>query len=153
MQQGESIAGVQKRFTHIVNHLIRLGKQFDKEELNIKILKCLDKSWQPKVTAISENKDLTILTTTTLLESWENMNWKWWGWKRWNLLRRKLEASHSNQRLLKLKPMRTAQKKIVILRTSVCWQRNSRNSSSWRAGQSISNLKGILENLIQVQIS
>ena len=69
MQQGESIAGVQKRFTHIVNHLIRLGKQFDKEELNIKILKCLDKSWQPKVTAISENKDLTILTTTTLLES------------------------------------------------------------------------------------
>jgi len=29
MQQGESIADVQKRFTHIVNHLIGLGKQFD----------------------------------------------------------------------------------------------------------------------------
>jgi len=53
MQRGESIADVQKRFTHIVNHLIGLGKQFDKEELNIKILKCLDRSWQPKVTAIS----------------------------------------------------------------------------------------------------
>jgi len=44
MQQGETIADVQKRFPHIVNHLIGLGKQFDKEELNIKILKCLDKS-------------------------------------------------------------------------------------------------------------
>ena len=44
MQQGESIAEVQKRFTHIVNHLIGLGKEFDKEELNIKVLKCLDRS-------------------------------------------------------------------------------------------------------------
>jgi len=44
MQQGESITEVQKRFTHIVNHLIGLGKQFDKEEQNIKGLKCLDRS-------------------------------------------------------------------------------------------------------------
>jgi len=44
MQQGETIADVLKRFTHIVNHLIGQGKQFDKEELNIKILKCLDRS-------------------------------------------------------------------------------------------------------------
>jgi len=66
MQQGESIADVQKRFTHIMNHLIRLGKQFDKEELNIKILKCLDKSWQPKVTAISQSRDLTTLTIVAL---------------------------------------------------------------------------------------
>ena len=51
-----------------MNHLIGLGKQFDKEELNIKILKCLDKSWQPKVTAISESRDLTTLTTATLFE-------------------------------------------------------------------------------------
>ena len=43
-----------------------LGKVFDKEELNIKILKCLDRSWQPKVMAISESKDLTSLTTTSL---------------------------------------------------------------------------------------
>jgi len=55
-----------KRFTRIVNHLIGLGEQFDKEELNIKILKCLDRSWQPKVTAISETRDLTTLTTATL---------------------------------------------------------------------------------------
>jgi len=39
MQQGETIVYVQKRCTHIVNHLIGLGKVFDKEELNIKTLK------------------------------------------------------------------------------------------------------------------
>ena len=44
MQAGDSIEEVQKKFTHIVNHLIRLGKTFDKEELNIKALKCLDRS-------------------------------------------------------------------------------------------------------------
>nr|XP_007132559.1 hypothetical protein PHAVU_011G104900g [Phaseolus vulgaris]ESW04553.1 hypothetical protein PHAVU_011G104900g [Phaseolus vulgaris] len=42
--KGETILDVQKRFTHIVNHLISLGKIFEREELNIKILKCLDKS-------------------------------------------------------------------------------------------------------------
>jgi len=66
MQKGESIAEVQKRFTHIVNHLMGLGKKFDKEELNIKVLKCLDRNWQPKVTAIFESKDLSIITTTAL---------------------------------------------------------------------------------------
>ena len=44
MKQWESIADVLKRFTHIVNHLIGLGKEFDKEKLNIKVLKCLDRS-------------------------------------------------------------------------------------------------------------
>ncbi|XP_068483372.1 uncharacterized protein [Phaseolus vulgaris] len=41
MKKGETIADVQKRFTHIVNHLIIL----EREELNIKILECLDRSW------------------------------------------------------------------------------------------------------------
>ena len=66
MQKGESIAEVQKRFTHIVNHLMGLGKEFDKEELNIKVLKFLDRNWQPKVTAISKSMDLSIITTTAL---------------------------------------------------------------------------------------
>ena len=39
-----------------------LSKNFIDEELNIKILKCLDRTWQPKVTAISESKDLTSMT-------------------------------------------------------------------------------------------
>jgi len=66
MQPGETIADVQKWLTHIINHVIGLRKQFDKEELNIKILKYLDKRWQPKVTAISETRDLITLTTATL---------------------------------------------------------------------------------------
>ncbi|XP_068474794.1 uncharacterized protein [Phaseolus vulgaris] len=66
MLKGESFAEVQRRFTHIINHLMSLGKTFDKEELNIKILKCIDRSWQPKDMTISESKNLTSLTTTSL---------------------------------------------------------------------------------------
>jgi len=62
----EAISDVQKRKTHIVNHLISIGKIFEREEQNIKILKCLDRSWQPKVIAIFESKDLITLTTTSL---------------------------------------------------------------------------------------
>jgi len=43
-----------------------LRKNFDKEELNIKILKCLDRTWKPKVRAISNSNDLTSMTTTSL---------------------------------------------------------------------------------------
>ena len=66
MQPEETIADVQKRFTHIVNHLTELRKVFDKEELNIKILKCLERTWQPKVTSIFESRDLSKLSTATL---------------------------------------------------------------------------------------
>jgi len=66
MQKGETICDEQKRLFHIVNHLMSFGKNFDKEELNIKILKCLDRTWQPKVTSISESKDLTSMATTSL---------------------------------------------------------------------------------------
>ena len=63
MLKRETMSDVQKRYTHIVNHLSGLGKIFEREELNIKIFKCLDRSWQPKFTAISESKDLTTLMT------------------------------------------------------------------------------------------
>jgi len=66
MQSEESIADVHKRFTHIANHLTGLGKVFDKEELNIKVLKCLDRSWQPKVTTIFESRDLSKMSTAAL---------------------------------------------------------------------------------------
>ena len=66
MLKGETIAEVHKRFTHIINHLMSLDKTFEKEELNIKILKCLDRAWQPKVTAISESNDLTSLSMASL---------------------------------------------------------------------------------------
>ena len=67
MQKGESIAEVQNRFTHIVNHLMGLGKEFDKGELNIKVIVCIYRNWQPKVTDISESKDLSIITTIVVL--------------------------------------------------------------------------------------
>ncbi|XP_068474942.1 uncharacterized protein [Phaseolus vulgaris] len=66
MQKGESICDVRKRFSHIVNHLMRLGKKFDEEELNIKVLNCLDRTCQPKVTGISKSKDLTSMTVASL---------------------------------------------------------------------------------------
>ena len=66
MLKGETIAEVQKRFTHIINHLMSLDKTFEKEELNIKIIKCLDRAWQPNVTAIYESKDLTSLSMASL---------------------------------------------------------------------------------------
>jgi len=62
----KTIVDVHKTFTHIVNHLIGLRKVFDEEDLNIKILKCLDRSWQPKMTTISESRDLSKLSTTAL---------------------------------------------------------------------------------------
>ncbi|XP_068504123.1 uncharacterized protein [Phaseolus vulgaris] len=66
MEKGETICDEQKRFSHIVNHSMRLGKTFDKEHLNIKILECLDRTWQPKVTTISKSKDLTSMTIASL---------------------------------------------------------------------------------------
>jgi len=60
------VADLHKRFTHIVNHLTRLGKVFEKEDLNINLLKCLDRSWQPKVIAISETRDLSKLSIIAL---------------------------------------------------------------------------------------
>lgn len=61
-----STLSLQKRFTHIVNHLLALRKNADKEEINIKILKCLNRSWQPKVTANLESRDLTSMNMATL---------------------------------------------------------------------------------------
>jgi len=66
MKQEETTTDVQRRFKHIVNHLTGLSKVFDKEELHIKVLKGLDRSWQPKVTTISESKDLLRLSTAAL---------------------------------------------------------------------------------------
>uniref|UniRef100_A0A151UH72 Retrovirus-related Pol polyprotein from transposon TNT 1-94 n=1 Tax=Cajanus cajan TaxID=3821 RepID=A0A151UH72_CAJCA len=57
LQNGESISDFQKRFTHLINHLVDLG---------IKVLQCLDRSWQAKVTTIEDSKDLTSLTLATL---------------------------------------------------------------------------------------
>ncbi|KAL2337025.1 hypothetical protein Fmac_011471 [Flemingia macrophylla] len=43
MNQNESIQDMQKRFTHIVNHLASLGKVFQNEDLVNKVLRCLSR--------------------------------------------------------------------------------------------------------------
>ena len=66
MNANESIQNMQKRFTHIVNHLASLGKNFQKEDLINKVLRCLSREWQPKVTAITESRDLSNMSLATL---------------------------------------------------------------------------------------
>ena len=66
MKQRETIEDVQKRFTHIVNHLKGLGNIFEEEEINVKELKSVNKTWQPKVIAISISKDLATMTHAKL---------------------------------------------------------------------------------------
>ena len=61
MLKGETITEVQKRFTHIIDHLMSLEKTFEKEELNIKILKCLDRSCQP-ISDESDEENLSLLS-------------------------------------------------------------------------------------------
>jgi len=46
MKNGETILELQMRFTYIVNHLLGLGKTFEDDELNIKILICLTRTWE-----------------------------------------------------------------------------------------------------------
>jgi len=43
MNQNETIQDMQKRFTHIVNHLASLGKIFPNKDLINKVLKCLSR--------------------------------------------------------------------------------------------------------------
>ncbi|GAV91095.1 zf-CCHC domain-containing protein/UBN2 domain-containing protein [Cephalotus follicularis] len=57
------------RFTTIINSLKNLGKSYSNQELVRKILRCLPKSWTPKVTAIEEAKDLSTLPLEQLLGS------------------------------------------------------------------------------------
>jgi len=66
MKQGENIVDAQKRSTHILNYLKGLGKIFEEEELNVKVLKSLNKIWQPTITTILESKDLTSITHAKL---------------------------------------------------------------------------------------
>jgi len=50
------------RFTHITNELNSLGKTFTTEELARKILRFLPRTWEAKVTAIQEAKDLKAIS-------------------------------------------------------------------------------------------
>lgn len=66
VQIRESIIDFQKIFSHLTNHLMTLDKFFPNDELNSKVLRYLTKTWQPKVTTISEKKSLSKMSSTTL---------------------------------------------------------------------------------------
>jgi len=68
MKNRETISELQSRFTHIVNHLLGLGKMFEDDELNIKILNCLTRTWEPKITVIRESKDLVSMSMEALFK-------------------------------------------------------------------------------------
>ncbi|GAV74100.1 UBN2 domain-containing protein [Cephalotus follicularis] len=69
MHDNESISDMFTRFTTIINSFKNLGKSYPNQELLRKILKCLPKSWTPKVTAIEKAKDLSTLPLEQLLGS------------------------------------------------------------------------------------
>ena len=41
---------------------------FEDEELNIKILNCLTRTWEPKITTIKESKNLATMTMEALFD-------------------------------------------------------------------------------------
>ncbi|KAF1893088.1 hypothetical protein Lal_00011161 [Lupinus albus] len=66
MRPGEKILDLQKRFTHLTNHLVALGKVLLNSDLNLKVLRSLPRTWQPKVTSISEKKSLSKMSLAAL---------------------------------------------------------------------------------------
>ncbi|GAV79243.1 UBN2 domain-containing protein, partial [Cephalotus follicularis] len=57
------------RFTNIINALQSLDKTYSNSEMVRKILRCLPRSWMPKVAVIKEAKNLNILPLEDLLRS------------------------------------------------------------------------------------
>jgi len=67
MGDRETVMDVYTRFTHITNELKSFGKSFTTEELVRKILRFLPRSWEAKVTAIQEAKDMKTITLDELV--------------------------------------------------------------------------------------
>ncbi|XP_069145656.1 uncharacterized protein [Solanum lycopersicum] len=67
MKSGESLQDMITRFTTVVNKLISLGKVYTTEEQVDKVLRILPRSWEIKVTAIREAKDLTTMSLDELV--------------------------------------------------------------------------------------
>jgi len=66
MNDGETMSSMQMRFTHIVNKLQNLGKTISNQDSTNKILRCMTREWQPKVTAIKKSQNLNALSMVTL---------------------------------------------------------------------------------------
>jgi hypothetical protein len=66
MNDDKTIFDMQKRFAYLVNRLRALGKLVSNEVSTNKVLRCLSRNWQPKVTTIKEANDLTTPNLSTL---------------------------------------------------------------------------------------
>ncbi|GAV73050.1 zf-CCHC domain-containing protein/UBN2 domain-containing protein [Cephalotus follicularis] len=69
VNENEDIQSIFSRFTNIINALQALDKTYSNSKMVRKILRCLPKSWMPKVTAIEEAKNINILPLEDLLGS------------------------------------------------------------------------------------
>ncbi|GAV69122.1 UBN2 domain-containing protein, partial [Cephalotus follicularis] len=69
MNEDEDIKSMFTRFTNIINALQSLDKTYSNSELVRKVLRCLPRSWMPKLTAIEEAKNLNLLPLEDLLRS------------------------------------------------------------------------------------
>ena len=69
MKPSETIRDMYTRFTDVVNGLKGLGKGFSDFELVNKVLRSFPKSWDPKVTAIQEAKDINNFPLEELIGS------------------------------------------------------------------------------------
>ncbi|GAV92341.1 zf-CCHC domain-containing protein/UBN2 domain-containing protein [Cephalotus follicularis] len=69
MNENEDIKSMFSRFTNIINALQALDKTYSNSEMVRKILRCLPRTWMPKVTAIEEAKNLNVLALEDLLGS------------------------------------------------------------------------------------
>ncbi|GAV58692.1 UBN2 domain-containing protein, partial [Cephalotus follicularis] len=69
MNENEDIKSMFTRFTNIINALQSLDKTYSNSELVRKIIRCLPRSWMPKVMTIEEAKNLNLLPLEDLLGS------------------------------------------------------------------------------------
>ncbi|GAV84508.1 UBN2 domain-containing protein, partial [Cephalotus follicularis] len=69
MNENEVIKSMFTRFMNIINAFQLLDKTYSNSELVRKILRCLPRSWMPKVTAIEEAKNLNLLPLEDILGS------------------------------------------------------------------------------------
>ncbi len=69
MEFNETISSMFTRFTDIVNGLKSLGKSYTNSDLVRKILRSLPRSWEAKVTAIQEARNLNKLPLEEFLGS------------------------------------------------------------------------------------
>ena len=69
MSDNECFDGFYAKLNDIVNFAYNLGEIYDQPKIVRKILRCLNKDFRPKVTAITESKDVDSIFVDELIGS------------------------------------------------------------------------------------